>query len=260
MPTKERSLRVEGVVLNHSNWGETDRLVTLFTRELGKVRAVAKGVRKPRSRKAGHLEPFTRSTMQLARGRDLYILTQAEAIETHFAIKNDLIRLGYASYIIELLSGFTYEEESNRDLYRLLVNTLARLNRGDDSSLVVHYYEIRLLDLVGYRPHLFNCAQCEEEIQAEDQFFSANLGGVLCPKCGQRSPGARAISTQALRYLRHFQRSSYTDAQRARVMSNIDAEIEKIMHHYLTHVLERGLKTPSFLKRMIQERSISQEE
>jgi DNA repair protein RecO (recombination protein O) len=260
MPAKARSLRVEGVVLKHLNWGETDRLVTLFTRELGKVRAVAKGVRKPKSRKAGHLEPFTRATIQLARGRDLYILTQADAIEIHLALKNDLVSLGYASYVIELLSNFTYEEESNRDLYRLLVKTLARLNRGDDPTLAIHYFEIRLLDLVGYRPHLFNCAQCEEEIQAEDQFFSANLGGVLCPRCGSHSPGARAISIHALRYLRHFQRSSYINAQRAHLKPAIDSEIERIMQHYLTHVLEKGLKTPTFLKRMIRERSNSQED
>jgi DNA repair protein RecO (recombination protein O) len=260
MPAKERSLRVEGVVLKHSNWGETDRIVTIFTRELGKVRAIAKGVRKPKSRKAGHLEPFTRATIQLARGRDLYILTQAEAIEIHLALKNDLVSLGYSSYVIELLSDFTYEEESNRDLYRLLVKTLARLSRGEDPSLVIHYFEIRLLDLVGYRPHLFNCAQCEEEIQAEDQFFSANQGGVLCPKCGLHSTGTRAISMQALRYLRHFQRSSYTDAQRAHLKPAIDSEIERIMQHYLTYVLEKGLKTPAFLKRMIRERSNSQED
>jgi DNA repair protein RecO (recombination protein O) len=257
MSTKERSLRVEGVVLKHINWGETDRLVTIFTRELGKVRVVAKGIRKPRSRKAGHLEPFTRSKLQLARGRDLFILTQAEAIETHFEIKNDLVKLGYASYIIELLTSFTYEEEDNWNLYRLLVNTLSRLEKGGDPILIVRYYEIRLLDLVGYRPKLFTCANCETEILAEDQFFSAAQGGVLCPKCGSRSPSARPISTHALRYLRHFQRSSYQDAIRAQINPSINSEMEKLMLYYLTYILEKGLKTPTFLNRMLHERSIS---
>jgi DNA repair protein RecO (recombination protein O) len=260
MPAKERTLRVEGVVLQHSDWGEADRLLTILTREIGKIRAVAKGVRKPRSRKAGHLEPFTRSTILLARGRDLYILTQAEAKETYFAIKDDLVRLGYAYYIIELLTSFTYEEGENRSLYRLLTNTLSRLDRGDDPNLLVHYYEIRLLDLVGYRPQLFTCAQCEAEIQAEDQFFSALSGGVLCPKCGRPSLDARPISTHALRYLRHFQRSSYKDALRAQVRPTVNAEIENLMQFYMTHILEKRLNTPSFLNRMIRERSSSQEE
>ena len=193
MPTQERSLRVESVVLRHIDWGEADRLLTIFTRELGRVRAIAKGVRKPRSRKAGHLEPFTRSNLLLARGRDLFIITQAEAIETHAALRDDLIRLGYASYIVELLTRFTYEEGENRALYRLLVDSLDRLNRGDDPAIAVHYYEIRLLDLVGFRPQLFSCARCENEIQPEDQFFSAVQGGCCVPTAGSASPkGSRS--------------------------------------------------------------------
>lgn len=260
MPSKERTLRVEGVVLQHSDWGEADRLLSVFTRELGKVRMVAKGVRKPRSRKAGHVEPFTRSALLLARGRDLFILTQAEAIDPYNAVKEDLVGLGYAAYIIELLSSFTYENEENRDLYRLLVNTLTRLNRDDDPTLVIHYFEIRLLDLVGYRPQLFTCARCEAPILPVDQFFSALQGGVMCPKCGRSSPDARPISVDALRYLRHFQRSSYVDAIRARIGPTIEAEIEHLMDFYVTHILEKRLNTPKFLKRMLRERSSSADE
>jgi len=259
MPTQERSLRVEGIVLHHTDWGEADRLLTIFTRELGKIKAVAKGVRKPRSRKAGHVEPFTRSSLLLARGRDLFILTQAEAIEPYSRTKDDLVLLSYASYVIELLTNFTYEEEENRGLYRLLVNTLTRLNKGDDPNLLVHYYEVRLLDLVGYRPHLFRCAQCEAEIKAQDQFFSAMQGGVLCPRCGRQFPDARLITIDGLRYLRHFQRSSYADSMRAKITPGVHAEIDSLIHFYLTHILEKSLKTPSFLNRMLQERKASED-
>lgn len=260
MAFKERSLRIEGVVLKYKEWGETDRLLTLFTRELGKVQAIAKGVRKPRSRKAGHLEPFTRANMLLARGRDLYILTQAETIETYLTIKNDLVNLGYGFYMIELLSNFTYEEGENRALYRLLVNTLTRLNQGDDPNILTHYFEIRLLDLAGFRPHLFSCANCEREIVAENQYFSALQGGVLCPKCGHLAAEAQPISKNALRYLRHFQRSDYKEALRARIQPKIEIEIETLMHFYITYILEKGLNTPSFLKRMIRERQKYQPE
>ena len=78
MAAKQRSLKVEGIVLRHREWGEADRMLTLFTRELGKVQALAKGIRKPRSRKAGHVEPFSRATLLLARGRSFFILTQAD--------------------------------------------------------------------------------------------------------------------------------------------------------------------------------------
>lgn len=260
MTMKERSLRVEGVILKHQNWGETDRLLTIFTRELGKISAVAKGVRKPRSRKAGHLEPFTRASLFLARGRDLFILTQAEAVDTYNDIKDDLVKLSYASYAVELLTSFTYEGEENRNLYRLITNTMSRLDKGDEVNVLIHYYEIRLLDYVGYRPQLINCVHCHNEILPENQFFSVVLGGVLCPRCGRNDVKAPKISTDALRYFRHFQRSSYRSALRAKIKPRVNMELEKLMNYYLTHILEKALKTPSFLKRMIHERSHSKKE
>ena len=171
MPSRERSIRVEAVVLRHSDWGEADRLVGLFTRQLGKIRAIAKGVRKMRSRKAGHLEPFTRTSLLLARGRDMFIITQAETIQAHTPLREDLLLVGYTSYVIELLDRFTYEEGENRALYRLLVDTLGRLSTEPDPILAVRYYEIRLLDLLGFRPQLFTCAHCGKEIIVEDQYF-----------------------------------------------------------------------------------------
>ena len=250
MPSRERSFRVEAVVLQHHDWGEADRLLWLFTRELGKVRAVAKGARKLRSRKAGHLEPFTRVNLLLARGRDMPIITQAETVNAHNALREDLVLVGYASYVIELLDRFTYEEGENRALYRLLADTLARLSTEPDPSLAVRFYEVRLLDLLGFRPQLFHCVQCAAEIMPEDQYFSAEKGGVLCPACGKGTSGARPISMLALKYLRHFQRSAYTDAKRAHLTPGLSREMEILMQHYLTYLLERGLNTPSFLRRV----------
>ncbi len=257
MPPRERSIQAEGVILRHSDFGEADRLLTIFTREAGKVRVIAKGVRKARSRKAGHVEPFTRTSLQLARGRDLFILTQAEAIDVYAALREDLVLLGYASYVIELLDRSSTDEEENRFLYNLLTRTLARLNRGDDPNLVARYYEIRLLDYAGFRPQLFSCARCEAEIQPEDQYFSALQGGVICPRCGQRDPGARPISMLALKYLRHFQRSSYRDAARAAIPDAVYTEMENLMQYYLTYSLERGLNSPSFLRRVRRDQESS---
>ncbi len=243
-------MRAEAVVLRHTDWGEADRLLWLFTRELGKVRAIAKGVRKPRSRKAGHLEPFTRVGLMLAHGRDLLIVTQAEAVDAYLPLRDNLVRLGYALYVVELLDRFTYEEGENSSIYRLLVDTLSRISTEETAALAVRYFEIRLLDLVGFRPQLFTCVGCGAVIRAEDQFFSAEHGGVLCPSCGPRHAGARPISMATLKYLRHFQRSNYTDAQRAHLTGTLDRELEAIMQYYVTYILERGLNTPAFLRRV----------
>ena len=161
-----RSFRAEAIVLRHSDWGEADRLLVLYTREQGKVRAIAKGVRKLTSRKAGHLEPFTHVKLQLARGRDLLIVTQAETIEGYLPLRENLTLTGNAAYVIELIDRFVPDEEiAVPALFRLLTETLTRLASGADAWLPVRYYEMRLLDFLGFRPQLFECANCGRDLR-----------------------------------------------------------------------------------------------
>src|SRR5512133_127616 len=214
--TKFHSYRVEAVVLRHVDYGEADRMLTLYTRQLGKTRALAKGARKIASRKAGHLEPFTYVKLQLAQARDMPLITQADTVEAYQPLREDLILTSQASYVLELLDRFTYQDETeNSSLFRLLTDTLSRLASKADPWLVTRYYEMRLLDHLGFRPQLFECANCRRPIQPEDQFFSFSAGGVICPRCGQGLRNIHNITVEALRYLRHFQRSSYADATRA---------------------------------------------
>ena len=246
-----RSFRVEAVVLRHADWGEADRLLTLYTRERGKVRAIAKGARKIRSRKAGHLEPFTRVTLQLARGHDLLIVTQADTVDAYLPIHENLVKTSHAAYVVELLDRFTYEDDSeNYNIFRLLTEALTRLEKEADPWLASRYYEVRLLDLLGYRPHLFECANCGREIQAEDQYFSAAQGGTLCPACGGGLPGVWSVSVEALKYLRHFQRSDYAGAQRARPAPKVQSEVEALLQLYVTYLLERALNSPGFIRQI----------
>ncbi len=248
MPRSERNIRVESVVLRHNDWGEADRLLVLYTRDQGKLRAVAKGVRKLRSRKAGHLEPFTRVTLMLAAGRDLWIVTQAQTIDAYLPIREDLMRTGYAAYVVELLDRFTYEEGENRLLFQLLTDTLERIAVDEDAYTAVRYYELHLLDLLGFRPEVFECVICHEPVRQEDQFFSNLLGGVVCPRCVSRAPDARPVSMQALKFLRHFLRSSYAEARKAVAPPGARPEIEALIQTYVTFLLERNLNTPAFLR------------
>lgn len=246
-----RSIRVEAVVLRHQDYGEADRLLALYTRQLGKARAIAKGARKITSRKAGHLEPFTHVTLQLAKGRDLWIITQAETLDAYLPIRQDLMRTGYASYVAELLDRFTSEDETGHpSLFLLLTETLTRLASPADPWPALRYYEMRLLDEVGFRPRLFECVHCGGAIQAEDQFFSFSDGGVICPACSANLPSLRSVSVEALRYLRHFQRSTYAEAARVRPDPAIQKEVENLVQGYFTYLLERQLNTPGFLRRI----------
>lgn len=243
-----RSYRTEAVVIRHSNFGEADRVLTLFTREQGKVRAVAKGVRKLKSRKAGHLEPFTRVQLQLARGRDLPIITQAETVEAYLNIRSTLETTAQAAYVLEVLDRFSFEHEENRDLYRLAVETLQRLDAGMDPFFANRYYELHVLDALGFKPELFACVICREPLQAVDQYFSGLQGGVVCPKCMFKVEGTRPVSVDALRFLRHFQRSDFKEALRAHPDALVRGEMEDLLQHYISIQLDRRLNTPGFIR------------
>ena len=181
----------------------------------------------------------------------MLLITQADTVDAYQPLREDLILTSQAAYILELLDRFTYEDElENSAIFRLLTDTLARLASKADPWLVTRYYEMRLLDHLGFRPQLQECANCGREIKPEDQFFSFSAGGVICPRCGQGLRNVHPISIEALKYLRHFQRSSYADATRARPDLDVQKETEVLMQGYFTYLLERELNTPGFLKRI----------
>jgi DNA repair protein RecO (recombination protein O) len=243
-----RSYRAQAIVLSHIEYGEADRILKLFTLEKGKISAIAKGVRKIRSRKAGHLQPFTRVDLFLAKGRNLDIITQAETIDPYSGLRGDLERVAYAAYVMELLDRFTYEEGQNIGLFRLLADTLSRLEKQSNAETVVHYFEVRLLDLLGFRPQLFECVDCGREVLEEDQYFSPLVGGVLCPKCGPSRAEAWPVGKDVLRYFRHFQRSSWGQVKDVDIPEDIESALADLVTRYFTYLLERKLNSPSFLR------------
>jgi DNA repair protein RecO (recombination protein O) len=248
MAVQERIRKVEAIVISHSDYGEADRILNLFTREMGKARAIAKGVRKEHSRKAGHVEPFTCTTLMLAKGASFWIVSQAETVDAFTPIREDLTKTAQAAYVVELLERFTSEDEIHLSLYRLVKETLERIAGQVDTFQTLRYFEMRFLEMVGYRPELFHCVQCRTEIQAEDQFFSILQGGVMCPRCGGIADSTRPVSMLVLKYLRHFQRSDYKDVEQVNVPPLVRQEMEKFMQAYFIYLAERKLNTPAFLR------------
>jgi DNA repair protein RecO (recombination protein O) len=250
MSGRERIFRTEAVILRRQDLGEADRLIVAYSPDRGKLRLVAKGVRRLTSRKAGHLEPFSRTSLLIARGRELDIVSQAEAIETYPSLQTDLQRVGQASYVVELIDRFTLDESGSRPAFGLLVETLGRLAEGRPAAAVLRYYELRLLELMGYRPEFFRCVQCSAKTLPEAQFFAPALGGVLCPRCGRGQAPARPLSLEALKVLRHYQRSGFETAAVPQVRSVVRQEVEGHLEAYLHHLLERKLNSPRFLRQV----------
>src|SRR5947207_3028414 len=151
---RSRLYRTSAVVLKRMDLGEADRIVTLFSRDEGKIRAVAKGVRRSTSRSAGHLEPFTLSDVLFAVGRELDVISQADTLESFRAIREDLDLTAHAYYLTELVDLLTEDRQENRIVYDLLLDGLQHLVEAGDVRLVIILFQLNLLDAVGYQPEL----------------------------------------------------------------------------------------------------------
>src|SRR5579883_115819 len=253
MPAHARVYTSEALVLRRLDFGEADRILTLFTPSYGKVRAIAKGVRRTTSRLAGHLEPFTRTQVLLATGRDLDIITQAEARERLDALRSGLWHMSGAWYWSELIDRFLEDADPHPQLYRLYMQTLRVLNDGAAESesqlrcwLALRLFEMRLLDELGYRPALVNCAGCDTPLRPEENGYSAELGGVLCPNCSRYAQ--RRLSLAAFKVLRLLQTTTWEALPRLRLESNVQIELEGTLQLTLRYHLDRDLKTWSFLQ------------
>ncbi len=243
---RERLYRVEAVVLKRRDMGEADRLLTCFTRERGKLILLGKGIRKTASRKAGHLELFAQARLLVAKGRTWDIVTQAEAADVFLPLREDLERTSYAYYVAELLDRMTQEQDENAAMFDLLLATLGRLASAGDLRLPTRYYELHLLELAGFRPELFHCLGCGEEIRPEVNYFQKASGGLYCPRC--ENAGAHAVSLPALKVLRYMQTREYALVDGLRLSEPVQRELEDMLYHYLTYVLEQNLKSASFLR------------
>jgi DNA repair protein RecO (recombination protein O) len=253
---RERLYRTEAIVLRRRDQGEADRVLTVFTPDMGKQQLLAKGVRKITSRKAGHVELFTHSQFLVAKARTWGIVTQAETIHAFRPLREDLLRTSYAYYAAELVDRFTQEGDENRRLFELLLAALGWLGEARDLRLLARFFELRLLALVGYRPQLFQCVRCQADIEPVDNFWSPAAGGVLCPRCGggsvERSgndcPSAEPLPLNALKVLRFLQTRDWETCSRLRLSPGLHFQLEALLQRYIVYQLERSLKSLGFLR------------
>jgi len=247
MARHERTFRTEGIILRRHDFGEADRLLTVLTPEHGKLRGIAKGVRKPAGRMTGHVELFSCAMLMVAHGRELFTISQAEEITPFVALRESLDRGAYGYYIVELLDRFSEFEETNIALYHLLKAALEQLTQPEaDLRLTTRYFELHLLELVGFRPVLFKCAAGGETLDPQDQYFSPMDGGVVCPD-HVRGRVVMPLSLTTLKMLRYMQSQPYEIVAKLRVGADLHAELERILQGYILHLLETRLKSVDFI-------------
>jgi DNA repair protein RecO (recombination protein O) len=261
----QRSYSTNAIVLKHVDLGEADRILTLFAPYKGKFHAIAKGSRRPGSKKAGHLELLCHSQLQLAQGRSLDIITQAQSLESFLHLRSEFWHMTCGFYLAELVDRFIEDHSQQKNVYELLALALRALeedamemqrrrDEGDEQTtqsydrtqLLLRYFEIDLLSLIGYEPVLRSCAHCHAELLPQENGFNASLGGGLCPDCSHL--WTQSLSMNGLKVLRILQRTIWSQVPRFRLDTRLHAEIESAMHSLLRFHLERDLKSWSFLE------------
>lgn len=251
---RSRTYRAEAIVLKTHDLGEADRILTILTRHFGKVRVIAKGIRRPTSRLAGHAEPLAHATFQIARGRELDVLTGAESRGAYRAVREDLGRVAAAWYVAELTDRFTADRSPAAPIFDLLETALRYLEAGSPPALVCRWFDLHLLDRSGFRPELARCLRCETVPGETENAWSAAEGGLVCRACDERSsagasrtgapaPGTSVLSVRALKSLRYLLANDFASAARLRMDGALARELERHMRAFLRHVLDRDIQT-----------------
>jgi len=242
-----RTYQTEAIIIKKTKLGEADSILTLYTPDLGKIQGFAKSLRKPKSKLAGHLELLTHSLVSLARGRNLDTITGSQTINSFLPLKSDLELTSYALYVTELVNQFTADHIENRPLFRLLLEAMEQLCQTSDNELVLRYFELHLLDEVGYQPQLQQCVVCRQPLQPTTNSFCPGAGGMLCPDCRQNQPLSYPLSVNALKVLRLLQSSDYTSVSRLKMSRELSRELEIVLRGYIKYLLEREIKSVAWL-------------
>lgn len=234
------------IILRSRNLGEADRVLTVLSEDRGKFEATVKGARRPRSRFVGNTLPFNYLKAMFLSGKSLDSLSQAELVHSFVVLREDLVKMAYASFWAELVDGFIPEKVEAREIFLFLLAAFVTLEKTPDPGLLHLAFEARLLNALGYQPEWESCLECGQPL-GSDAFFSVEAGGVICRQC--RGNGLNLIPV-ARRALVKMQQLGLTDLRELAILEMEAAErsqAERILRDFIEYRLERPLKSQVFL-------------
>lgn len=243
-----KTYKTQGVVLKHMPLGEADRIVTLYTPDRGKVRAVVKGARRTKSRKGGFLQPLSYVRASIAEGRSLDQVAEVETVSSFRAVREDLHRTSTGLYLAELVDGFSADGAVNPAEFHLLVDALSALENTERREQLTRSFETQLLSVTGFGPELQRCVDCGDELQAGDHLFSCSDGGLVGPECRTQSDSSLIhASINAIKVLRFFQRADFAEALDLPLTEQLIGELRRILRTYITYVMDREPRSAEFI-------------
>lgn len=243
------NVQVEGVVLRGVDYGETHRIVTLLTPELGKIGAMARGANRPQSRLRALVQPLVRATYSLAyQGRGMAIIRQGEWLEGYRAIREDLWKHAYAGYAAELVERFVEDAKPEPGVYAFFRHWLEQLAAGKDPDVLARLFELRVCDWAGVRPVLDRCAGCGAEVQTA-RMFDLSGGGPLCDRCVDLGRGV-PIRPRTHGVLRALQQVPIDRLGDVRVGEDTRRELADLLGAYVEHHTGVHLRGREYIRKL----------
>ncbi|AKL95782.1 DNA repair protein RecO [Clostridium aceticum] len=237
-------VKTEGFVLKSRKYGESDSMLVIFSRKLGKINAIAKGAQKPKSALIAGVQPFCYSDFLLYRGKNLYTVTQCEPKEIFYKLREDVKRLSYASYLVELIEAVTIEGQTNNRMFNLLGKTLYLMTKSDiEINTIVRSFEMNFLNYCGFKPEFHCCVSCNKTTSASWK-FSSQEGGLLCENCFSVDPYAMKISEITLRLAKYLQTKEITEIHKLKISDFLNEALKKLLKQYiLVHINKYDFKS-----------------
>lgn len=246
--TNEMIIHTEGIVLKTFDFRETSRIVTFFTKNHGKVKGVMKGVRKDPGKFGSSVDKFSVNDIvyyQYSRS-DLHLISQCDLTQYFFSIRQDYKRNMAANYMLELVDTVMPSEHPNKKVYRLMLDYLQELETTEDIDKLVHIFQIKILLLSGFRPHVEACVKCRKTIGGKAR-FSLKSGGLICPECPTHETDFTTISKGTIASMLHIEQNEWLKSLRLGLTKTVRKELKYILNNFLVYHLGRKIKTAKYL-------------
>lgn len=227
--------KVEAVVIRSMDYGEGNKIITLYTREFGKVGVVARGAKKVKSRISAMTQLFSHGEYTYYRTSQLGTLNHGELLSSHHALREDIQKTAYAAHIVELIDRMLAENEGSSYIFEQLIAALQAIEDDKDLQIVTHLFELKMLTISGYAPVMEQCVSCGSELSSG--VFSISIGGMMCTACRSQDPSAIRLSDKAYKLIRIMQQLDIRRLGKIEVSTETKAELKQVMRSFLdTHV------------------------
>ncbi len=240
--------KTQGIVLKSFDFRETSKIVTFFTQDHGKIKGILKGIRKDPKKFGSHADKFSVNDIVYYhhRNSEIHLIGQCDLRAFYFPVRQNLKKTLAAAYMLELVDALMPLEEPNKDVYRLMIDYLQSLETAIDISKLVHIFQIKILLLSGFQPHLDSCLKCLKKVKGKAR-FSLPMGGLICLDCPVNETSVHAISPGTVASVLHIERNDWPGALRLGLSEAGRKELKFILNNFLVFHLERQLKSARFL-------------